>query len=175
MFMQRDFAIECKCSHRGERFQLAFAQAAMEIVPKDESTAFEPSRNGLTLLAETELSLERPLARLREVYGDALQVDSPLVRYKRGERLEEPYMGLRVLCAPQHFEAIRRDLSTRRANLLDTEVNVRFAVIRAEAPLALLVGYPAKFDSLTQGRGQLAMWLSHFAPVEDDPPGGNAA
>ncbi len=173
--MQRDFAIECKCSHRGERFQLAFAQAAMEIVPKDESTAFEPSRNGLTLLAETELSLERPLARLREVYGEELQVDSPLVRYRKGKHLEEPYMGVRVLCSPQQFEPVRRDLLTRRANLLDTEVNARFGVIRAEAPLALLVGYPAKFDELTQCRGQLAMWLSHFAPVEEDPPGGNAA
>jgi predicted membrane GTPase involved in stress response len=173
--MHRVFAIECKCSHRGERFQLAFARAAMEIVPKDETTAFEPSRSGLTLLAETELSLERPLARLRAVYGDELQVESPLVRYRRGECLEEPYMGVRVLCNPQHFEAIRRDLMTRRATLLDTEVNARFGVIRAEAPLALLVGYPARFDSLTQGRGQLAMWLSHFAPVEEDPPGGTAA
>lgn len=173
--MHREFAIECKCSHRGERFQLAFARAAMEIVPKDETTAFEPSGHGLTLLAETELSLERPLARLRAVYGDELHVESPHVRYKKGERLEEPYMGLRVLCGPQHFDGIRRDLMMRNAKVLDSELNGRFGVIRAEAPLASLVGYPARIDTLTHGRGQLAMWLSHFAPVEPDPPNGNAA
>src|SRR5688500_6434912 len=132
--MHREFAIECQCSHRRERFQLAFARAAMEIVPKDEATAFEPTGNGLTLLAETELSLERPLARLREVYGEELQIEAPLVRYKKSDRLEEPYMGLRVLCNPQHFDAIRRDLMTRRARVLDAELNARFGVLRAEAP-----------------------------------------
>lgn len=169
--MHREFAIECTCSHRSERFQLAFARTAMEIVPKDESTAFEPSGDGLTLLAETELSLERPLMRLREVYGDELHVGSPLVRYRRGKRLEEPYMGLRVLCGPQCFDAIRRDLFMRRAKILDSELNASFGVIRAEVRLSSLVGYPARFDAITNGRGQLAMWLSHFAPVEPEPPG----
>lgn len=173
--MHREFAIECKCSHRRERFQLAFARAAIEIVPRDESTAYEPSGNGLTLLAETELSLERPLARLREFYGDELRVESPLVRYKKGDRLEEPYMGLRVLCGPPSFESIRHDLLNRRAKIVDQELNSRFGVLRAEAPLASLVGYPAHLEKITQGRGQLAMWLSHFAPVSPEPPSGDAA
>jgi predicted membrane GTPase involved in stress response len=173
--MHRDFAIECKCSHRRERFQLAFARAALEIVPKGEATAYEPSGSGLKLLADTELSLERPLARLREVYGDELKIAPPLVRYKQGRQLEEPYMGLRVLCGPQHFDILRADLLERDAKILDSEINPRFGVLRAEAPLAKLVGYPAQFERITQGRGQLAMWLSHFAPVRPEPPGGNAA
>jgi hypothetical protein len=173
--MHRDFAIECKCSHRRERFQLAFARAAMEIVPKDEATACEPSGSGLTLLADTELSLERPLTRLREVYGDELKIAPPLVRYKQGKQLEEPYMGLRMLCGPQHFEILRADLLERNATILDSELNARFGVLRAEAPLAELVGYPAHFERVTNRRGQLAMWLSHFAPVRPEPPGGNAA
>lgn len=169
--MIREFAIECRCSHRRERFQLTFARAALEIVPKDEAIAFEPSSVGLTMLAETELALERPLTRLREFYGDELQVDSPLVRYKRSRaRVEEPYLGVRMLCGPQSFEALRKDLLARRAKILDAEINPRFGVLRAEAPVAELVGYPAHFDSVTNGRGQLAMWLSHYAPVEPVPP-----
>ena len=172
--MSRDFAIECRCSHRRERFQLAFARAALEIVPKDDSVAFEPRSTGLTLLAETELSLERPLTRLREFYGDELRVESPLVRYKKnGTCLEEPYMGLRLLCGPRSFDLLHRDLLARRAKILDSELNPRFGVLRAEAPMAELFGYPAYFDSVTNGRGQLAMWLSHFAPVRPEPP--NAA
>ena len=83
-------------------------------------------------------------------------------------------MGLRVLCSPQHFDTIRRDLLMRKAQILDSELNARFGVLRAEAPLSALVGYPNRFDSITGGRGQIAMWLSHYEPV-DEPDPENAA
>lgn len=168
--MPRDYAIECRCSHRRERFQLAFARAAAELLPKDDDIAFETTRRGLTILAETELSLERPIERLRSVYGDEIQIAAPQVRYRQGEQTEEPYMGLRLLCAAQHFEIFRRDLLVRGAEILDSESNQRFGVLRASAPLAVLVGYPAHVREISGGRAKLAMWLSHYAPVPP-PPG----
>jgi len=174
--VHRGYAIECLCSHRRERFQLTFARTVIELLPQAEETAFEPSRKGLTVLAETEMELERPLARLRAVYGEDVRIEPPVVRFQRGEQLEEPHMGLRVLCSPQHFDHVRRDLLLRHAALLDAELNEQFGVVRACAPLTLLVGYPARIRQLTAGRGQLAMWLSHYAPVvqKGGPPNGDS-
>ena len=171
--MYRDYAIECRCSHRGERFQLAFARAAAELLPKNDDVAFETTRTGLTVLAETELSLERPLERLRSVYGEDVRIAEPQVRYRQGERTEEPYMGVRILSSPQHFEQLRRDLHLRGAEILDSELNDRFGVLRASAALAVLVGYPAQVRRVSNGRAQLTMWLSHYAPMT--PPPGSAA
>lgn len=173
--MHREFAIECKCSHRRERFQLAFARKALEVLPRNEATRFEPGADGLTVLAETELALERPISRLREVYGEELRIEPPTVRYQPGEQVQEPHMGLRVHSSPECFEALRRDLDLRAARILDAEVTERFAILRASAPLAALVGYPKRVNELTGGRGRLVMWLSHYAPVEDDPPPGGFA
>lgn len=83
-------------------------------------------------------------------------------------------MGLRIRCAPKHYEALRRDLIGRGAVLKDAEVNRLCAVLRASAPLAALVGYPTHVKDTTQATAQLVMWLSHYEPV-DAPPGGSAA
>jgi hypothetical protein len=172
----REFAIECVCSHRSEAFQLAFARKAIEVLPQCEEIALEPTHAGLKVLAETELAFEQPLARLREVYEGDLRVTPPAVRYRRGEVVEEPHMGLRVLCAPTHFPGIKRDLLMRGAQVLDAELNARFGVLRAAASLVQLVGYPARIRQMTSDRARLWMWLSHYAPVERiPPPGGEAA
>jgi hypothetical protein len=145
----------------------------MELMPRSEETAFEPSREGLLILAETELALEKPIARLREAYGDELKIDPPAVRYQDGDPVLEPHMGLRLLCNTRHFEAVRRDLLLRGATIEDSEVTKHFAVVRASAPLALLIGYPKHLKEMTDARTKLAMWLSHYAPV--GPTGGDAA
>lgn len=173
--MLRDYAIERTCSHRDEKFQLAFARKAMQMVQRQEDFAFEATRNGLTILAETEMALERPLSKLHDIYADALRVGPPVIRYRRGEIVEEPYMGLRVLCVPARFGAIKRDLLMREAAILDTELNDTFAVVRATAALARLIGYPTRVRDLTSEHVQLVMWLSHYAQVEPTFPGGGAA
>lgn len=173
--MLQEYAIERTCSHRTERFQLAFARTAMQLLGRHEDIAFEATRAGLTILAETELSLERPLAKLHDLYADALCVGPPLVRYRRGAVVEEPYMGLRVLCPPAQLDAVKRDLLTRGASILDTELNSRFGVVRASAALARLIGYPRRVRDLTSEHVQLVMWVSHYAQVEPTLPGGDAA
>lgn len=170
-----DFPLQCQCSHRSERFQLAFARKAAQIVPQDRELSLQPTAQGLKLLAETELALQRPIQVLREVYGDDVHIEPPSVRYQQGEPVREPYMGLRVLCSPEHFQPLHRDLLARDAHIIDSEVNSRFGVVRATAPLVRLVGYPSRVSELTEGRGKLVMWLSHYAPIQPAPSGGDAA
>lgn len=173
--MLADYPIEQCCSHRGQDLQLDFARKALQLLPRESSTAFEIEARGLVIKADTELALERPVRRLTEAYGDMVRIDPPAVRYRRGEAIEQPIMGLRVLCAQEYYEAIREDLALRRAAIMDAEVNRRFGIMRASAPLVALIGYPDKFAAMTAGRGQLVMWLSHYEQLEDPPPAGIAA
>jgi hypothetical protein len=170
-----DYPVEQCCSHRGERFQLEFAHKAMELLPKDPSTSYAPNARGLIIAGETEMALERPVRRLADVYGDMVLIGPPTVRYRRGARLEQPIMGLRVLCTPACYDAIREDLRSRQAAIMDAEVNRRFGIVRASAPLARLLGYPDRFARLSAGKGRLVMWLSHYELLDDPPPAGIAA
>ena len=173
--MHPEYPIECTCSHRRERFQLAFARNAIELLPQREDASYVSSPQGLVVLAETEAALERPVRILRETYGDEVCIGEPKVRYRQGATLEEPYMGVRVLCAPRHFRAVRMDLEARGAEILDAEETDQFGIVRATAPLAVLLGYSCRLAELTAGRAQHTMWLSHYAPVTSRPPGGDAA
>lgn len=174
--MIQDYPIQICCSHRTERSQIEFARMAIQVLPTSTSTAFALDEHGLIIVAETELALERPVRRLVDVYGDMVRIGAPTVRYRHGEEhIEQPIMGLRVLCPPVAYEAIREDLRQRQAAIMDAEVNQRFGIARATAPLARLLGYPERFAGLTEGRGQLVMWLSHYEQLEDPPPAGVAA
>jgi hypothetical protein len=157
------------------RLQLDFARKAAQLLPKASGISYEPAARGLVIAAETEMALERPLRRLAEVYGEMVRIGAPAVRYRHGERIEQPIMGLRVLCPPGCYEDVREDLRLRRAAIMDAEVNRRFGILRATAPLAILLGYPDRFASMTGGRGQLVMWLSHYEQLDDPPPAGVAA
>lgn len=173
--MYSRFPIQCECSYSRDRFNLAFARKAMEVLRPGKELVLEPSARGLKLLAETEIALERPIAVLKDVYGDEVRVGPPTVRYHEGTQVEEPYMALRIRCQPEHFERLKGDLTRRGAALTDAERNHICGVLRASAPLAALVGYPAHVRTSTEGTAQLVMWLSHYAPVTDSPPGGDAA
>ena len=164
------YAIERSCTHRREQAQADFARKAMEVLPSDEATSYEPSPRGLVIAAETELSLERPVRRLRDVYGDMVRIGPPRVRYRKSDRIEQPIIGLRVLCAHEHYEPIRSDLRLRRGVIVDTEVTRTFGIIRACAPMTMLLGYPDALKEMSQGRAHLVMWLSHYEQLDDPPP-----
>lgn len=147
----------------------------MELLPNDSGASYAPHARGLVIAGETEMALERPVRRLMDLYGEMVRVGPLTVRYRRADRIEQPIMGLRVLCPPTCFERIREDLRQRRAAIMDAEVNGRFGIVRASAPLTILLGYPDRFATLTAGKGRLVMWLSHYEPLDDPPPAGVAA
>jgi hypothetical protein len=165
--MHPEYPIECRCSHRSEAAQLPFAQKAMQLLPQRPGAVFEPTSQGLRVIAETEMDLEKPLEILRDIFGEQLHVDPPAVRYRSTVPREEPHMGLRVLAAPAHFEVLRNELLLRGATILDAEQNKHFCVLRATAPLQKLFGYHSVVAQLTADRGHLVMWLSHYAAVTE--------
>jgi hypothetical protein len=112
--MEYRYSIERVCSHRSQRFQLVFALRAIELLPVGLDYAVAASQEGLIVRGETEASLERPVELLKTIYGEQLFVGELAIRYRRsGDVVEEPYMGLRVLCAPEYYDAVRADLCPR--------------------------------------------------------------
>jgi hypothetical protein len=143
---------------------LAFAQRALGLLPQPRDCAFEASPEGIVIRGATESALEGPTQMLREVYGEQLAIGPLTIRYRKGPALEEPYMGVRVLCAAKDFQTIRSDLLARGAKILDEEVAQSVGVVRATAPLAKLLGYARDLGSLTAGSAREVMWLDHYEP-----------
>ena len=170
-----EYPLERLCTHVYEPFQLTFARHAQQLPGKHDDVELVASHQGLTIRAETEEAIEATLEVLKDFYGPQIQIGPPTIRYHQGTTLEQPWMGLRVKCAPEHFEAVKIDLILRDATIIAAEKDASGAVIQACAPLAYLLGYRSALRKLTSGSAENVMWLSHYAPVECVPPDGDAA
>jgi hypothetical protein len=170
-----EFPLERLCWHLHEPFQLSFGRNAQQHFRVREDVEAVASHHGLSLRAETEESIDAAIVILKDLYGPNLRVGPPTIRYHKGNLLEQPWMGLRVSCAPQHLDAVNADLIDREATVSGCQVEPAQCVLEARAPLATLLGYRSDLESLTEGSGRHAMWLSHYAPIETPPPDGQAA
>jgi hypothetical protein len=92
------YTIERICSHRSQRVQLVFALRAIELLPAGLDFSMAASQEGLIVRGETESSLDRPVELLKAIYSEQLRIGGLAIRYRRrGDVIEEPYMGVRVL------------------------------------------------------------------------------
>jgi predicted membrane GTPase involved in stress response len=165
--MESRYTIERICSHRSEGMQLVFARRAIELLPARLDYAAVASRGGLIIRGETESALDRPVELLKAIYGEKLHVSALEIRYRRrGAVIEEPYVGVRVLCHAEYYDAVGDDLVARGGTLADAEVGPLIAVLRATIPLARLLSYAQHLSDLTGGSGREVIWFSHYAPIE---------
>ena len=87
-------------------------------------------------------------------------------------RLLEPVMEVDV-AAPEDFTgAVHADLSTRRGRVLGMEPRGVSQAIRADVPLAHMVGYATALRSATQGRASYSMQFARYSEVPKDLQGG---
>jgi translation elongation factor EF-G len=168
--MYPSYPLERVCTHRQEPFQLRFARRALELLPQFPDRSYEATGKGLIIRGETELAVHRPTELLKSVFGDQVRIGALTIRYREGEVLQEPHMGVRVQCPAKFFEAVRADLLARGATLLDEELSATFGIVRCTAPLARLLGYSDALAKMTDGSAREVMWFSHYAPVEPPPP-----
>jgi hypothetical protein len=175
MLTGNQYPLSCVCSHRIERFQLKFAQQALKFFPERAERSIAGGPEGLIVSAETEVAIADVVDVLKSVYGEDLVVGKLTIGYRCGTVLEEPHMGVRVLCPAQQFEAMRDDLVSRGAKIYDAEVVPPIGVVRATVALSKILGYSRYLADLTGGRAREVIWLSHYALVEPLPPDGSAA
>ena len=76
--------------------------------------------------------------------------------------LMQPVMALEVVVPEANLGTVLGDLQSRAAVITDTGSRGDTAEVRAEAPLAALLGYTTTLRSLTQGRGQFSMEFLRF-------------
>ena len=97
----------------------------------------------------------------RQAFRDAFEKAKPMIL--------EPVVSL-VMTAPDgSFGDLSGDLSSRRGKITSTEsLGAGTVTIHAEAPLAELQDYLAKFKSITGGEGSYALQHSHYETVPRD-------
>lgn len=79
--------------------------------------------------------------------------------------LLEPIMKLEVTAPEEFMGDVIGDLSSKRAQILETESRGKMRVITAMVPLAEISGYATALRSMTQGRGTFYMEPSHYEEV----------
>jgi elongation factor G len=79
--------------------------------------------------------------------------------------LLEPIMKLEVTSPEEFMGDVIGDLSSKRAQILETETRGQMRVIKALVPLAEVPGYATSLRSMTQGRASFYMEPSHYEEV----------
>ncbi|MDT7602116.1 MAG: elongation factor [Acidobacteriota bacterium] len=79
--------------------------------------------------------------------------------------LLEPVMNVEVVAPIECSGDIMGDLNSRRGRVLGMEMRGKNQVIKAQAPMAEMLDYQSKLNSITAARGSYHMEFSHYDPV----------
>jgi hypothetical protein len=164
--MYFQFPLEALVRRRAAADQLAFAREASGVLGDFDEVRCEPVDRGLTILAAHEVALQEPRRILRDLYGDFVEILQPRVRYVAGEPTQEPVMHVRITTRREHAAALLAELRLRGARMLEECIRSRTFIVRAEAPLARLLGLPARIDEVTEGHAMHSIRLIRYEPVQ---------
>ncbi len=142
-----------------------FVRRAYELLAGSDEIAVEAAHDGLRLLAHAEPDLDAPRRRLRDVFGDAVRFAPPDVRLLYAGGWQQPIMGFRIVADPLQFRQVEASLARRAAEIADVELRPGSGVIRGQAPLAALLGYPRTLRRLGGDAAHATLWLSHYRPL----------
>ena len=81
---------------------------------------------------------------------------------KAGLALLEPIMKVTITTPDEFFGPVSGDLSSRRGQIIDSELRGVVRIINAEVPLAEMFGYTTVLRGLTQGRASSSMEPSEY-------------
>jgi predicted membrane GTPase involved in stress response len=161
-----DYPVEQVARSRRARFQLGFARLTMHLLPSIDGVAYEPSSEGLRILATDETALGVPGEIVRQIHDDDVELDAPRVRLTMRGRPCEPVMNVRLTVPEERAAAVVADLAGRDARIDEIDCVHGRATVRAVGPLRNLLGYPEALVHLGGRPEELAMWLSHYTPVD---------
>src|SRR5687768_15500807 len=167
--MYFQYPLEALARRRASTRQLEFAREARRVLDDSDEVMFEPLDRGLAIFAAHEEALLEPRRILRDMYGDFVELRPPRVRYMPGEPAREPVMHVRITARREYASALLLELRQRGARLLEECTRDRTFIVRAEAPLAALLGLPARIAQITDGSAMHAIRLLRYAPVPDGP------
>ena len=79
--------------------------------------------------------------------------------------LLEPIMDVEVFCPQENSGDIMGDLNSRRGRVQGMDVRGKQQVVKAQVPLAEMLDYQSKLNSITHARGSYHMQFSHYDPL----------
>ena len=170
--MYEDFPIEQLATSPKTRFQHGFARMTMHLMPSIDDVALEATAEGLKILGASEIALATPGEVIRRIHADEVRLGKPAVRMLYDGIVREPVMWVRAVVPYNNTETVVQELVGRGATIEGVDWQQEQPVVCARATLRVLLGYPQTLDTLSGGRAELKMWLSHYEPV---PPGPGAA
>lgn len=167
--MLYQYPLESLARRRATTSQLDFAKQAQRILVDSDDAMFEAHEHGLAIFTANEDALAAPARLLREMYGDFVEVRRPRVRIIPGNPPQQPIMHARITARVEFSLRIRSELRRRGARLLEQCTRGSIEVIRAEAPLASLLGLPARLDAISDGSADHAIRLVRYAALPFAP------
>ena len=87
---------------------------------------------------------------------------------RAGLTLLEPIMNVVVHAPGQYLGDLTRDVSRRRGEILDSQLEKGRCSLHAYVPLAELFGYTSELRNFTSGTASFNMEPSHYASVKDE-------
>ena len=124
-----------------------------------------------TIHAASEPALKEAQDVVRQVHGGRIALGATSVHTlvdATGTRVE-PVMFTRVSAGRDHVVPLLEILKDRGADVQEVELQYDRSVIRAEAPLARLIGSQDAVQELTAGQAHFLSWLARYAPVTEAP------
>ena len=85
--------------------------------------------------------------------------------------LLEPIMEVEVFTPQEVSGDIMGDLNSRRGRVQGMDMRGKQQVIKAQVPLAEMLDYQSRLNSMTQARGSYSMEFSHYDPVPQNLQG----
>jgi hypothetical protein len=167
--MHYQYPLESLARRRGAATQIDIAREARRALQDTDDVVYEAHGHGLAIFAANEDALEHPRQVLRDLYGDMVQVRGPKVRRLPGEPPQEPIMHVRVSTRAAFSLRVLAELRRREARIVEQCSRSNGFVVRAEAPLATLLGLPAVLEVATHGDVAHAIRLLGYAPVDEGP------
>lgn len=163
------YPLEALARRRATTCQIDFARAARQVLVDSDEAIFEAHEHGLAIFTANEDALAAPAMLLHQMYGDLVEVRRPRVRIIPGNPPQQPIMHARITARVDFSLKIRSELRRRGARLLERCTRGSIEVIRAEAPLAALLGLPARLDAITAGSADHAIRLVRYAAIPFAP------
>ena len=137
--------------------------------PDDARFVVEHDR--VRVLARSEGTLARAVARIVRGLEGRVTVRPPAVRYVPGNPVLEPYMTVIAHGPGRYLPLVQQDMARRRGRIVRTSERAGAFVLEAEAPLADLIGYTAWLGDLIESAlPQVSAWLCRYLPVDDGGP-----
>ncbi len=143
--------------------------AATEWISKPDHYLLVDDGEQLNLCAANEQALEEATPLVAAALGASARFGTPrahcAVRGHDGARLQ-PVMYVRVQVPRAHAAHVREELARRGARLVEADPQGDRFVLRAEAPLAALIGYRKFLQDTTNARFELWSWLARYETTE---------